>query len=45
MKAVVLNAIGAPMAVEEIPTPEPRASGADATVEASSRLLSPSGSL
>ena len=34
MKAVVLNAIGAPMAVEEIPTPEPRAGEVMIRVEA-----------
>jgi S-(hydroxymethyl)glutathione dehydrogenase/alcohol dehydrogenase len=34
MKAVVLNAIGEPMAVEEIPTPEPRAGEVLVRVEA-----------
>ena len=34
MKAVVLNAIGEPMAVEEIPTPEPRAGEVMIRVEA-----------
>ena len=34
VKAVVLNAIGAPMAVEEIPTPEPRAGEVLIRVEA-----------